>query len=72
MNSRTFSVTAPESVERPPVAKALSQRWAISSTSESEIHEVEPCTKVMVAMMHNSRACTRGVFMFPDCIKLPA
>ena len=32
---RTFSVTAESSVGRPPVAKALSQRWAMPSTSLS-------------------------------------
>ena len=32
---RTFSVTAASSVCRPPVAKALSQRWAMPCTSSS-------------------------------------
>ena len=52
---QTFSVTAEERVERPPVAKALSQRWAMPDTSESEIQVARPCAKDMVARMHDSR-----------------
>ena len=47
--ARTSSVTADESVGRPPVAKALSQRWAIPSTSDSEMQRPWLWTKVMVA-----------------------
>lgn len=67
---RTFSVTALERVGRPPVAKALSQRCAMGSTSESEMQPTWACTRIMVVNMHRSRACTRGDFIFADCIKL--
>ena len=51
---QTFSVTAEERVGRPPVAKALSQRWAMIDTLEAEIQEVRLCAKGIVARMHNS------------------
>lgn len=68
---RTFSVTADERVGRPPVAKALSHRWAIPATSDSKMHRSPLWTRVMVVRRHNSRACTRRVFIFADCIKVP-
>lgn len=61
---RTFSVTASERVERPPVANALSHRWAMPSTVEFVIH-----AKAVFVRMHNSRAHTRVVFIFVGCIQ---
>lgn len=53
---RTICVTALSSVGRPPVANALSQRWAMPSTSLSAIHEPHVQAEITVAYMQRRKA----------------